>query len=119
MDDFIISFSFSFQSADHHDFLSGRHNWYATSHARPTYCNVCREALSGKYPFSTKLKRVSTVTKRELFFPLKLLVLASISHQSFLSFLLLLNERLVFFRHIILVVARRQKEIQSIFSGSK
>lgn len=36
------------QSADHHDFLSGRHNWYATSHARPTYCNVCREALSGK-----------------------------------------------------------------------
>lgn len=36
------------QSADHHDFLSGRHNWYATSHARPTYCNVCREALSGE-----------------------------------------------------------------------
>uniref|UniRef100_A0A803V8I8 Diacylglycerol kinase n=1 Tax=Ficedula albicollis TaxID=59894 RepID=A0A803V8I8_FICAL len=23
------------------------HNWYACSHARPTYCNVCREALSG------------------------------------------------------------------------
>ncbi|XP_045028801.1 diacylglycerol kinase delta isoform X4 [Daphnia magna] len=36
-----------YDSADHHDFLSGRHNWYATSHARPTYCNVCREALSG------------------------------------------------------------------------
>ncbi|XP_039441387.1 diacylglycerol kinase eta isoform X1 [Culex pipiens pallens] len=32
---------------DQHDFLSGHHNWYATSHARPTYCNVCREALSG------------------------------------------------------------------------
>ncbi|KAG8234664.1 hypothetical protein J437_LFUL006553, partial [Ladona fulva] len=29
------------------DFLSGRHQWYATSHARPTYCNVCRDALSG------------------------------------------------------------------------
>lgn len=32
---------------DQHDFLSGHHNWYATSHGRPTYCNVCREALSG------------------------------------------------------------------------
>ncbi|XP_022093446.1 diacylglycerol kinase delta-like isoform X4 [Acanthaster planci] len=29
------------------DMLSGMHNWYACSHARPTYCNVCREALSG------------------------------------------------------------------------
>lgn len=29
------------------DFLSGQHNWYVTSHARPTYCNVCKEALSG------------------------------------------------------------------------
>uniref|UniRef100_A0A1B0GQ62 Diacylglycerol kinase n=1 Tax=Phlebotomus papatasi TaxID=29031 RepID=A0A1B0GQ62_PHLPP len=29
------------------DFLSNHHHWYATSHARPTYCNVCREALSG------------------------------------------------------------------------
>ncbi|XP_059478618.1 diacylglycerol kinase eta-like isoform X2 [Neocloeon triangulifer] len=27
--------------------LSGNHHWYASSHARPTYCNVCREALSG------------------------------------------------------------------------
>ncbi|XP_077466694.1 diacylglycerol kinase delta isoform X6 [Stigmatopora argus] len=27
--------------------FSGMHNWYACSHARPTYCNVCREALSG------------------------------------------------------------------------
>lgn len=32
---------------DQHDFLSNHHHWYATSHARPTYCNVCREALSG------------------------------------------------------------------------
>lgn len=32
---------------DQHDFLSNYHHWYATSHARPTYCNVCREALSG------------------------------------------------------------------------
>ncbi|XP_035532314.1 diacylglycerol kinase eta-like [Morone saxatilis] len=23
------------------------HNWYACSHARPTFCNVCREALPG------------------------------------------------------------------------
>nr|XP_020477469.1 diacylglycerol kinase delta isoform X2 [Monopterus albus] len=29
------------------DQFSGMHNWYACSHARPTYCNVCREALSG------------------------------------------------------------------------
>uniref|UniRef100_A0AAR2L4B0 Diacylglycerol kinase n=1 Tax=Pygocentrus nattereri TaxID=42514 RepID=A0AAR2L4B0_PYGNA len=29
------------------DHFSGLHNWYACSHARPTYCNVCREALSG------------------------------------------------------------------------
>jgi hypothetical protein len=27
--------------------LSGNHHWYASSHARPTYCNVCRDALSG------------------------------------------------------------------------
>lgn len=27
--------------------MSGQHNWYACSHARPTYCNVCRDALSG------------------------------------------------------------------------
>uniref|UniRef100_A0A146MDL5 Diacylglycerol kinase n=2 Tax=Lygus hesperus TaxID=30085 RepID=A0A146MDL5_LYGHE len=30
-----------------HDLLSGRHHWQATSHARPTYCNICRDALSG------------------------------------------------------------------------
>ncbi|XP_054724855.1 diacylglycerol kinase eta-like [Uloborus diversus] len=36
-----------YEGIDHHEFLSGQHNWYVTSHARPTYCNVCREALSG------------------------------------------------------------------------
>ncbi|XP_077988305.1 diacylglycerol kinase delta-like [Glandiceps talaboti] len=34
-------------TSDHVDVISGMHNWYACSHARPTYCNVCREALSG------------------------------------------------------------------------
>ncbi|KAK7879913.1 hypothetical protein WMY93_033414 [Mugilogobius chulae] len=29
------------------DHFSGMHNWFACSHARPTYCNVCKEALSG------------------------------------------------------------------------
>uniref|UniRef100_A0AAV2J3M5 diacylglycerol kinase (ATP) n=1 Tax=Knipowitschia caucasica TaxID=637954 RepID=A0AAV2J3M5_KNICA len=29
------------------DHFSGMHNWFACSHARPTYCNVCREVLSG------------------------------------------------------------------------
>ncbi|XP_060799284.1 diacylglycerol kinase delta-like isoform X3 [Neoarius graeffei] len=29
------------------DHFSGMHNWFSCSHARPTYCNVCREALSG------------------------------------------------------------------------
>ncbi|XP_073437269.1 diacylglycerol kinase delta isoform X1 [Dendrobates tinctorius] len=37
-----------FESAQYSmDHFSGMHNWYACSHARPTYCNVCREALSG------------------------------------------------------------------------
>nr|XP_008191096.1 PREDICTED: diacylglycerol kinase eta [Tribolium castaneum] len=36
-----------FHEPDQPDCLSGYHHWYATSHARPTYCNVCREALSG------------------------------------------------------------------------
>lgn len=36
-----------FHEPDQPDFLSGYHHWYATSHARPTYCNVCRDALSG------------------------------------------------------------------------
>lgn len=30
------------------ELLGGHHKWYATSHARPTYCNVCRDVLSGK-----------------------------------------------------------------------
>ena len=30
------------------EMLGGNHQWYATSHARPTYCNVCRDALYGK-----------------------------------------------------------------------
>ncbi|XP_051164827.1 diacylglycerol kinase eta isoform X4 [Leptopilina boulardi] len=29
------------------ELLGGNHQWYATSHARPTYCNVCRDALIG------------------------------------------------------------------------
>ncbi|KAM4693215.1 diacylglycerol kinase delta isoform 2-T2 [Discoglossus pictus] len=37
-----------FESAQYSmDHFSGMHNWYACSHARPTYCNVCRDALSG------------------------------------------------------------------------
>lgn len=41
---FISFFQPTQYSMDH---FSGMHNWYACSHARPTYCNVCREALSG------------------------------------------------------------------------
>lgn len=33
---------------DQHDFLSGHHHWYATSHARPTYCNVRKYATGSK-----------------------------------------------------------------------
>ncbi|XP_058801772.1 diacylglycerol kinase eta isoform X2 [Phymastichus coffea] len=29
------------------ELLNGAHQWIATSHARPTYCNVCRDALYG------------------------------------------------------------------------
>ncbi|KAJ7392786.1 hypothetical protein OS493_010445 [Desmophyllum pertusum] len=29
------------------DRLSGAHNWYSCSHAKPTFCNVCRDMLSG------------------------------------------------------------------------
>ncbi|XP_068086403.1 diacylglycerol kinase eta [Anabrus simplex] len=36
-----------YEHQDYHGLMSGRHRWYATSHARPTYCNVCREVLSG------------------------------------------------------------------------
>lgn len=32
---------------DHTDFLCNHHHWYATSNIRPTYCSVCRDALSG------------------------------------------------------------------------
>lgn len=35
-------------SDDIQKILSGHHTWHATSHARPTYCNVCREQLSGE-----------------------------------------------------------------------
>lgn len=41
---FLLFFQPTQYSMDH---FSGMHNWYACSHARPTYCNVCREALSG------------------------------------------------------------------------
>ena len=27
--------------------LTGVHHWYDRSHSKPTYCNVCREALHG------------------------------------------------------------------------
>ena len=27
--------------------LEGQHSWFACSHPRPTYCNVCREQLHG------------------------------------------------------------------------
>ena len=30
------------------EILGGNHQFYATNHARPTYCNVCRDALPGK-----------------------------------------------------------------------
>ncbi|KAJ8683494.1 hypothetical protein QAD02_019286 [Eretmocerus hayati] len=29
------------------ELLGGHHQWYPTNHARPTYCNVCRDALHG------------------------------------------------------------------------
>ncbi|XP_067037295.1 diacylglycerol kinase delta-like isoform X1 [Acropora muricata] len=29
------------------DILSGGHNWYSCSHSKPTFCNVCRDLLSG------------------------------------------------------------------------
>ncbi|XP_018899537.2 diacylglycerol kinase eta isoform X1 [Bemisia tabaci] len=34
-------------NGDPYDFLSGRHVWYPASHARPIYCNICRDGLSG------------------------------------------------------------------------
>ncbi|KAK3726917.1 hypothetical protein QZH41_016706 [Actinostola sp. cb2023] len=29
------------------DQLSGTHNWYSCTHTRPTFCNVCKDILSG------------------------------------------------------------------------
>ncbi|XP_068687349.1 diacylglycerol kinase delta-like isoform X1 [Montipora foliosa] len=37
----------SSRSDDLLDILSGGHNWYSCSHAKPTFCNVCRDMLSG------------------------------------------------------------------------
>ncbi|KAL3282896.1 hypothetical protein HHI36_006054 [Cryptolaemus montrouzieri] len=47
MEEWLAALSSASQRLDQPDLLSGRHHWYATSHARPTYCNVCREALGG------------------------------------------------------------------------
>uniref|UniRef100_A0A8C6YB01 Diacylglycerol kinase n=1 Tax=Naja naja TaxID=35670 RepID=A0A8C6YB01_NAJNA len=51
MEDWISSLK-SVQSREHYEVtqfnvehFSGMHNWYACSHARPTFCNVCRESL--------------------------------------------------------------------------
>ena len=30
------------------DYRMTSHSWHIATHARPTFCNVCREALSGK-----------------------------------------------------------------------
>lgn len=30
-----------------YEYLKNNHHWYATSHARPTYCNICRDGLPG------------------------------------------------------------------------
>lgn len=46
----LIFFTFNFiyfQGIDNQEFLSGQHNWCITNHARPTFCNVCRDALPG------------------------------------------------------------------------
>ena len=31
--------------------FDGKHSWHVTSHARPTYCNVCRDQLPGREYF--------------------------------------------------------------------
>ncbi|GFY52065.1 diacylglycerol kinase delta [Trichonephila inaurata madagascariensis] len=36
-----------YEGTDNQEFLSGQHNWCITNHARPTFCNVCRDALPG------------------------------------------------------------------------
>ncbi|KAG9348987.1 hypothetical protein JZ751_029304 [Albula glossodonta] len=53
MEDWISSLK-SVQSREHYEtaqfnveHFSGTHNWYACSHARPTFCNVCKDSLSG------------------------------------------------------------------------
>ncbi|MBN3303422.1 DGKH kinase, partial [Amia calva] len=46
MEDWISALK-SVQNQFNMEHFSGMHNWYACSHARPTFCNVCREALSG------------------------------------------------------------------------
>ncbi|XP_061679957.1 diacylglycerol kinase eta isoform X7 [Syngnathoides biaculeatus] len=53
MEDWISSLK-SVQSREHFEtaqfnveHFSGMHNWYACSHARPTFCNVCKDSLSG------------------------------------------------------------------------
>uniref|UniRef100_A0A3Q2DFF6 PH domain-containing protein n=1 Tax=Cyprinodon variegatus TaxID=28743 RepID=A0A3Q2DFF6_CYPVA len=53
MEDWITSLK-SVQSREHYEtaqfnveHFSGMHNWYACSHARPTFCNVCKDSLSG------------------------------------------------------------------------
>ena len=38
---------FLLQQSDLLDRLSGAHNWYSCSHAKATFCNVCRDVLSG------------------------------------------------------------------------
>ncbi|XP_073982574.1 diacylglycerol kinase eta isoform X2 [Rhodnius prolixus] len=45
--DLLLSGQLKNTSSELHDLLSGRHSWLSTSHARPTYCNICRDALSG------------------------------------------------------------------------
>ncbi|KAK7582693.1 hypothetical protein V9T40_014138 [Parthenolecanium corni] len=50
MEDWLASLkatSYGQSGSDVQRILSGQHTWHATSHARPTYCNVCREQLSG------------------------------------------------------------------------
>lgn len=47
--------------------FSGMHNWYACSHARPTFCNVCREALPGVTSHGLSCEGTQTHTFRDTF----------------------------------------------------
>jgi hypothetical protein len=49
--------------------LSGNHHWYASSHARPTYCNVCRDALSGEFNICMEIDEfcVAIITSKSNF----------------------------------------------------